>query len=167
MHERPENGNISCHRSVCFAQSDLLPRELLHAIGKLTEGKWDQSGDGVDERDDDYEGVAHWLDEAAHRRRPDASSQRESGDELIRYLEDATKKTLGTREDIRLWLAEMSEAQAAAERETARRRRTRETVLLATLAVAYLQYFYWDVNLQIAAMRPNIVFAAVDPAHRR
>ena|SRR5258708_4418156 len=141
-----------------------MPRELLHADGKH---KSDWSGDGVGERDDDYEEVAHWLDEAAHRRRPDTSSQRESGDELISYLEEATKKALRSREDIRLWLSEMSEAQARAEQEGARRRRTREITLLATLAIAYLQYFYWDVNLQIEAMRPTIVFAAAEPAYRR
>ncbi len=113
-----------------------------------------QSGDDVGERNDDYdEELAHWVDEAAHRRRPESSSQQESGDELIRYLEEVIKKPLRSRQHIREWLNGMFEAQARAEREAERRRRSREIVLLGTLAVAYLQYFYWDVNLQITAMR--------------
>ena len=122
---------------------------------------------GVDEKNESYdEDLAHWLQDVARRRgatplRSEIASQQRSktsSDDLINYLEELTGRKLTSREDIngflkQFWLEEVEKNRAAT-----RHRVIREMVLLGCLLVAYLQYYYWDVNLQIASLRELQVF---------
>jgi len=111
----------------------------------------------MDERDDNYdENLARWLQQVGHRRSRSSNDidqgPKESSDDLIRYLGELTGRKLTSREDIHRLLQDLCEADAEANRRVTRRHVVRETLLLGCLLAAYLQYHYWDVNLQIAAI---------------
>lgn len=42
----------------------------------------------------------------------------------------------------------------------------RQTAAFASLAIAYLHYYFWDINLQIASLHSLTVFVAVKPLHQ-
>ena len=56
------------------------------------------------------------------------------------------------------YLREVAGTQPDAHRERERRRMVREVSLLVLLAISYLHYYYWEVQLQIAALQSVNVF---------
>ena len=125
---------------------------------------------GVDERNDEYsEDVARWLQDAGHRHAPLKSNAalhqgpKESGDDLIKYLEGLIGRKLTSRQDIHGFLKQLRTEEVEKIRVAASRRVIRETLLLGCLLAAYLHYYYWDVNLQIASLRQVQVFVPVSP----
>jgi hypothetical protein len=108
--------------------------------------------------DDDGGDLAAWLKQAGKRvaRRPANAGQAESAEELLDYLRSVTGRPIRTREDIREYFESLRREQIAAQQALARRRLWRESVLLFLLAGAYLQYYYWDVQLQIEKL-PRVI----------
>ena len=105
--------------------------------------------------DDPGADVTAWLKEVGKRvvAGPANGRQAESAEELLDYLRTVTGRTIRTREDIR---ALLEAERIVTEQSLARRRLWRESVLLFLLAGAYLQYYYWDVQLQIEKL-PRVV----------
>ena len=119
------------------------------------------------------EDLVRWLIDAG--RRPQLHSQpatraengtaSESRLEALRYLEELAGKEFQSPEDVRLFVQEFSVRQLETERRGSRRRIARETLLLGLLAASFLHYYFWDVNLQIAALR-SVTFVVPAPAKR-
>lgn len=135
----------------------------MHPTSAVTRG-------GVDEQiDDNNEDLARWLQEVAGRRpsaplgSESASHQRPkaSGDDLINYLQELTGRKYASREDINDFFKQLQAEEVGKNRAATHRRIIREILLLACLLVSYLQYYYWDVNLQIASLRGVQVYVPV------
>jgi hypothetical protein len=108
--------------------------------------------------DDDGGDLAAWLKQVGRRvaNRPANAGQAESAEELLDYLRAVTGRPIRTREDIREYFESLHRAQLDTQQALARRRLWRESVLLFVLAGAYLQYYYWDVQLQISKL-PSVI----------
>jgi hypothetical protein len=100
---------------------------------------------------DDAGEVTAWLKEVGKRvvASPANGKQVESAEEVLEYLSTLTGRPMRTREDVRGFLESAHRERIAAEKSLARQRLQRESLLLFLLAGAYLQYYYWDVALQI------------------
>ena len=85
----------------------------------------------------------------------------ESDESLIRYLEQLAGRKFLTREAIHNYLKELWADEARRSQAANRRRIVRETLLLVMLLGAGLNYYYWDVSLQIAQLRSVQVFVPV------
>jgi choline dehydrogenase-like flavoprotein len=107
------------------------------------------------------EQLAHWLAEAGRRSQPQARGPLpENGDDtynspasLHRYLEELAHRKLQTHAEVLAYLREVAGSQPEAQAARERRRMVREIALLVLLAISYLHYYYWDVQLQIAALK--------------
>ena len=118
------------------------------------------------------EELAKWLKEAGRRTIPPSSHGSRDDDEtwslspahLFRYLEELAGRKLRSRADLVSYLDQLSGNAPKAHRVRERQRIIREGMLIGLLALAYLQYYYWDVNLQIASLQSVQVFVPVRPA---
>ncbi|HEX5092659.1 MAG TPA: hypothetical protein VFV84_08230 [Burkholderiales bacterium] len=116
------------------------------------------------------EQLAQWLKEAGRRTPARAGTVDEDHDEsynspssLHHYLEELAGRKLQTHADVLGYLREVAGAQPDAHRERERRRMVREVSLLVLLTISYLHYYYWDVQLQIAALKSlNVFIPAVE-----
>ena len=115
----------------------------------------------VDEEDAYTPDLVGWLEDSG--RRP-TIGPRESAEELIRYLEELTGRKLTSREDILGYFKELKAQEAERQRAETKRRIVRETFFLGLLVLAAAQYYYWDVNLQIAALQKVHYFVPVAAA---
>jgi hypothetical protein len=120
------------------------------------------------------EDLAEWLKEAGHRTIPptghrsrDDDAESISSASLFGYLEGLAGRKLRSRAALVSYLAEISGDAPKVHRARARNRIVRETVLVGLLALAFLQYYFWDVHLQIASLQSIHVFAPVPPAGSR
>jgi len=111
------------------------------------------------------EQLAQWLKEAGRRVPAKAPPAHEDADEsfnspasLHHYLEELAGRRLSSHAEVLRFLREVAGSQPEAHRERERRRMVREVSLLVLLAVSYLHYYYWDVQLQIAALQSVGVF---------
>lgn len=111
--------------------------------------------------DDDPGGqLAEWLKEAGRRapaksRDPDGAEADDSYNSpasLHRYLEELAGRRLSSHTEVREFLREVAGTQPVAHRELERRRMVREVALLFLLALSYLHFYYWEVQLEIAAL---------------
>ena len=120
------------------------------------------------ELDNAGEQLADWLKEAG-RRTQDASraSARPGADQdetfnspasLHRYVEELAGRKLQSHAEVLEFLKEVAGTQPEAHVAREKRRMVREVALLLILALSYLHYYYWDVQLQIAALRSVNVF---------
>jgi hypothetical protein len=107
---------------------------------------------------DPGEDVTAWLKEVGKRvvASPANGKQAESAEEVLEYLRTVTGRPIRTREDVRAFLESVQRERIAAEKSLARQRLRRESLLLFLLAGAYLQYYYWDVALQIEKL-PRLI----------
>jgi len=104
--------------------------------------------------------LAHWLKEAGRRTNPRSGDSYSDDDEtwtrspasLYRYLEESAGRKLASRAELVSYLRELSGNAPKAHRIRERQRIAREALLVGVLALAYLQYFYLDVHLQIASL---------------
>lgn len=109
--------------------------------------------------------LAAWLKDAGRRRWQPSKVSGTSADvaasseELIRYLEELTGRRIRSREDLHGCFGEMQVSGRIHKRQT-----LKEALLLLCLAAAYIQYYFWDVNLQIARLPATVVFVPVDMA---
>ncbi len=77
---------------------------------------------------------------------------------MHKYLEALAGRKLQTHAELLAYLREVAGTQPDAHRERERRRMVREVSLIVLLAVSYLHYYYWEVQLQIAALHSVSVF---------
>jgi hypothetical protein len=105
--------------------------------------------------------LAQWLKEVGHRL-PAAMRARshESPEEVLRYLSELAGRPLRTREDITLYLEGLHRERLAAEQAVTRRRIWREAAILTLVVAAYLQFYFWDVFIQIERL-PTVVVVAL------
>lgn len=115
----------------------------------------------MSDTDDDPGGqLAQWLKEAGRRTptKPREASAEDADDSynspasLHRYLEELAGRRLGSHAEVREFLREVAGTQPFAHRERERRRMVREVALLFLLALSYLHFYYWEVQLEIAAL---------------
>jgi hypothetical protein len=111
------------------------------------------------------EQLAQWLKEAGRRTpaRPvtvaeDEDQSYNSPASLHHYLEELAGRKLQSHAEMLRYLREVAGTQPDAHRERERRRMVREVSLLVLLAISYLHYYYWEVQLQIAALQSVNVF---------
>lgn len=101
---------------------------------------------------------------SAHRRRHAARRAPAANSQAISYLEAIAGKPIHSVQDL---LAVVGPpARAVPNPGAARPSTMRQTVAFASLAIAYLHYYFWDVNLQIASLHSLTVFVAVTPLQR-
>ncbi len=122
----------------------------------------------MDEPEDDYsEEIAGWLKDIGHRHRSQSAAETAepttSAEELIEYLQALTGRQFRSREDVLRLLKDVWEEDAEAARIATRHQVVREGILLGALAASYLHYYYWDVELQIAALPTMQVFVPAPP----
>jgi hypothetical protein len=112
------------------------------------------------------EQLAQWLAEAGRRAQPQArgtvplygDDTYNSPASLHKYLEELAHRKLQTHAEVLAYLSEVAGSQPEAHAAREHRRMVREIALLALLAISYLHYYYWDVQLQIAALNSVSTF---------
>ena len=111
------------------------------------------------------EQLAQWLKEAGRRTQAKVPGVLEDADDtfnspasLHHYLEELAGRKLKTHTEVLRFLREVAGSQPEAHRERERRRMVREVSLLVLLAISYLHFYYWEVQLQIAALHSVGVF---------
>jgi hypothetical protein len=120
----------------------------------------------VSENEGAGEQLAQWLKEAGRRtqsRPRDAEGADDDGTfnsptSLHRYLEELAGRKLQSHAEVLAFLKEVAGGEPQGHRHRELRRMVRELVLLGLLALSYLQYYYWDVQLQIAALKSVNVY---------
>ena len=116
------------------------------------------------------EQLAQWLKDAGRRAGLVAPAAAADGDEtynspasLHRYLEELAGRPLRSHAEVLNYLAEVAGGQPQGHYMNERRRMVRELALIGMLAVSYLHYYYWEVQLQIAGLSSARVFIPVAP----
>ena len=116
------------------------------------------------------EQLAQWLKDAGRRAGLVAPAAAADGDEtynspasLHRYLEELAGRPLRSHAEVLNYLAEVAGGQPQGHYMSERRRMVRELALIGMLAVSYLHYYYWEVQLQIAGLSSARVFIPVAP----
>lgn len=121
------------------------------------------------DNESDGETLTQWLKEAGRRAQSRVQNEAaKDGDDtynspasLHRYVEDLAGRKLQTHADVLEFLKEVAGSQPAGYREHERRRMVREVALIAMLALSYLHFYYWEVQLEIAALNSvNVVIPA-------
>ena len=82
-------------------------------------------------------------------------------DDVLAYLESLTGQKLRSRSAVDRLFREFAADEAGRLREAKVRAARRHTFVLALAAASFLNYYYWDVNLQIAALPEVKVFVPV------
>ena len=128
----------------------------------------DNQGDG--------EILAQWLKEAGRRAQSQAQGEAVAdGDDtynspasLHRYVEELAGRKLQTHAEVLEFLKEVAGSQPRGYREHERRRMVREVALIVLLAISYLHFYYWEVQLEIAALNSvNVVVPATEARPKR
>ena len=120
--------------------------------------------------------LAQWLKEAGQRAQlkvqgeaaGDGDDTYNSPASLHRYVEELAGRKLQTHAQVLEFLKEVAGSQPQGYREHERRRMVREVALIALLAISYLHFYYWEVQLEIAALNSvNVVVPAPDARARK
>jgi len=120
--------------------------------------------------------LAQWLKEAGRRAQSQAQGEAVAdGDDtynspasLHRYVEELAGRKLQTHAEVLEFLKEVAGSQPRGYREHERRRMVREVALIVLLAISYLHFYYWEVQLEIAALNSvNVVIPAPDARAKR
>lgn len=115
--------------------------------------------------------LAQWLKEAGQRAQSkvqgeaagDGDDTYNSPASLHRYVEELAGRKLQTHAQVLEFLKEVAGSQPRGYREHERRRMVRELALIALLAISYLHFYYWEVQLEIAALNSvNVVVPATE-----
>jgi hypothetical protein len=87
---------------------------------------------------------------------------RDSPEDLLRQLEETTGRVFRSREDVRRFAEEsLRDRQAQLDRISSRWRMVKNVALLASLVLAFLQYYLLDTLYQIVSLRETTVFVPV------
>lgn len=119
--------------------------------------------------------LAQWLKEAGRRAQTRVHDAATDGDDtynspasLHRYIEDLAGRKLQTHAEVLEFLKEVAGRQPQGYREHERRRMVREVALIAVLALSYLHFYYWEVQLEIAALNSvKVVIPAAEARAKR
>ena len=120
--------------------------------------------------------LAQWLKEAGQRAQlkvqgeaaGDGDDTYNSPASLHRYVEELAGRKLQTHAQVLEFLKEVAGSQPQGYREHERRRMVREVALIALLALSYLHFYYWEVQLEIAALNSvNVVVPATEARARK
>ena len=120
--------------------------------------------------------LAQWLKEAGRRAQSQAQGEAVAdGDDtynspasLHRYVEELAGRKLQTHAEVLEFLKEVAGSQPRGYREHERRRMVREVALIVLLAISYLHFYYWEVQLEIAALNSvNVVIPAPEARPKR
>lgn len=120
--------------------------------------------------------LAQWLKEAGRRAESKTQSENAAdGDDtynspasLHRYVEELAGRKLQTHAQVLEFLKEVAGSQPRGYREHERRRMVREVALIVLLAISYLHFYYWEVQLEIAALNSvKVVIPASDARPKR
>ena len=120
--------------------------------------------------------LAQWLKEAGRRAQSKTQSENAAdGDDtynspasLHRYIEELAGRKLQTHAQVLEFLKEVAGSQPRGYREHERRRMVREVALILLLAISYLHFYYWEVQLEIAALNSvKVVIPASDARPKR
>jgi len=84
-----------------------------------------------------------------------------SREELIQYLEQASGRSIRTRDDIKAYVEEMAARKAADEPSVIWWRRAKTATLIGLTVFAFVQYYMIDVMVQIMALRETTFFVPV------
>ena len=108
--------------------------------------------------------------QSAHQRRARPHSAPNASTQAVSYLEEITGKRISSVQDL-LGVVGPAPIRAMAAAAPARRgpgrpSTMRQTVAFASLAIAYLHYYFWDISLQIASLNSLTVFVAVTPLQK-
>jgi hypothetical protein len=117
------------------------------------------------------EQLAQWLKDAGRRAglvaplaaAADSDEIYNSPASLHRYLEELAGKPLRSHAEVLNYLAEVAGSRPLTHEMSERRRMVRELALIGLLAMSYLHYYFWDVQLQIAALNSARVFIPASP----
>ena len=114
------------------------------------------------------EDLVEWLKEAGRRTVVPAPRGSHEDDtwsnspaQLFHFLEESAGRKLRSQTALLGYLQELSGNSPKSHRSRERRRIIREGIFLGALALAWLQYYFWEVNMQIAALPRIQVFGAV------
>jgi hypothetical protein len=126
----------------------------------------EQRGAVSNESNSGGEQLAEWLKEAGQRTQSASRDTPVASDDttynspasLHKFLEELAGRKLQTHAEVLAYLREVAGTQPDAHRERERRRMVREVSLLVLLAVSYLHFYFWEVQLEIAALRSVGVF---------
>ena len=108
------------------------------------------------------EQLTQWLKEAGQRagRSAPGAAAGDDGDEtynspasLHRYLEELAGRPLRSHAEVLDFLEQVAGGEHRAHHDQRRQRMVREGTLLFMLAVSYLHYYYWEVQVQIATLK--------------
>jgi hypothetical protein len=116
--------------------------------------------------DDTGRNLAQWLREIARGKPVVPQLPAEPGEGVLEYLELRIGRKLRSREAVDGFLKALESRESEAHRKGMRRGITRGAILLALILAAYLQYYYWDVKLEIAALPAVEVFVPATRAPR-
>lgn len=116
------------------------------------------------ETEDCSDELAHWLEDSGRRR---AIRLDDSPEALLGLIEDFAGAKLRSAEEITTYFERLRLKEAERLRVEARRRKVREGFLVTLLVLSAAQYYYWDVNLQIASLHKVHYFAAPAEFGRR
>ena len=120
--------------------------------------------------------LAQWLKEAGQRAQSkvqgeaagDGDDTYNSPASLHRYVEELAGRKLQTHAEVLEFLKEVAGSQPRGYREHERRRMVREVALIVLLAISYLHFYYWEVQLEIAALNSvNVVIPAPEARPKR
>jgi hypothetical protein len=87
--------------------------------------------------------------------------QSASREELLRHLEQASGRSLRTREDVKAYVDEVAARNAADQPSVRWWQKVKTVTLIALAAFAFVQYYAMDVMTQIMALRENTYFVPV------
>jgi hypothetical protein len=115
--------------------------------------------------------LVEWLTEAGrrtvrlqpHRSDDDDGTWSDSPAHLFHYLEESAGRKLRSLAELASFLEELSGDSPRLYRLRERRRVIREGILLGVLALAWLQYYFWEVHTQIASLPCVQVFGVQSP----
>jgi len=119
--------------------------------------------------DGEGESLAQWLKEAGRRAQRAVPAAEDGGDtynspaSLHHYLEELAGKPLRSHTEVLAFLNAVAGQQPANLQVVERRRMVRELSLLALLALSYLHFYYWEVQLEIAALNSVRTFLVAPP----
>ena len=115
------------------------------------------------------EDLVEWLKEAARRTVSPTPHRTRDGDDtwssspahLFYYLEESAGRKLRSQTELLSYLQELSGDSPKSHRARERRRVLREGIFLVALTLAWLQYYFWEVNTQIASLPCVHVFGVM------
>lgn len=114
--------------------------------------------------DDTGRNLARWLREVARGHKGDLSaSAGESPDAVLKHLESRAGRKLRSSAAIDGFLRDLAAERTRAHKQGMHRGIVRGALLAALLAAAFLHYYYWTVNLEIASL-PVVQVFGVTPA---